>query len=179
MRLFPDDYIDSIYDIDFKALYDQGYRALLFDVDNTLVPHGAPANRRAKRFFAYLRECGIRSMALSNNRELRVKSFCDETGADGYIFLANKPSSRSYKEAMEWLGVTPEQTIFVGDQLFTDIWGAANAGVRSVLVRPVRKWKEEPQIILKRFLEAVILVAYRIKVAIAGVSDPVPKKTLN
>lgn len=174
MRLFPDDYIDSIYDIDFKALYEEGYRALLFDVDNTLVPHGAPANRRAKRFFAYLRKCGIRSMALSNNRELRVKSFCDETGADGYIYLAGKPSPRSYREAMQRLQVTAEETIFVGDQLFTDVWGAANAGVRSVLVRPVRKWREEPQIILKRFLEAVILIFYRIKVAVAGPGKPVP-----
>ena len=176
MFLFPDDRVESIFKIDFEALYNEGYRAMLFDVDNTLVPHGAPADRRAKRFFAYLHKCGFKSMAISNNRELRVKTFCDEAKVDGYIYLANKPSPKGYREAMLRLGVTPEQTIFVGDQLFTDIWGAKNAGVRSVLVLPVKKWKEEPQIILKRLLEAVVLVFYRIHKSIFGVKSPVPLK---
>ena len=40
---FPDEYLDSTYVINFDDLYAQGYRGLLFDIDNTLVPHGAPA----------------------------------------------------------------------------------------------------------------------------------------
>ena len=44
---FPDEYLDSTYEIDFDSLYAQGYRGLLFDIDNTLVPHGAPADERA------------------------------------------------------------------------------------------------------------------------------------
>ena len=35
---FPDEYLDSTYVIDFDRLYEQGYRGLLFDIDNTLVP---------------------------------------------------------------------------------------------------------------------------------------------
>ena len=54
-KLFPGDYVKSIYRIDFKELSKQGYKAMLFDVDNTLVDHGAPADDRAKRFFKYLR----------------------------------------------------------------------------------------------------------------------------
>ena len=46
-RFFPDEYLDSTYTIDFKKLYDRGYRGILFDIDNTLVPHGAPADKRA------------------------------------------------------------------------------------------------------------------------------------
>lgn len=41
---FPDEYLDSTYVINFDDLYAQGYRGLLFDIDNTLVPHGAPAD---------------------------------------------------------------------------------------------------------------------------------------
>ena len=41
-RFYPDMYIDSAYDIDYKGLYDKGYRGIIFDVDNTLVEHGAP-----------------------------------------------------------------------------------------------------------------------------------------
>ena len=52
---FPDEYLDSTYEIDFDSLYAQGYRGLLFDIDNTLVPHGAPADERACALFAHLR----------------------------------------------------------------------------------------------------------------------------
>ena len=56
--------------------------------------------------------------------------------------------------------VDKEHTIFIGDQILTDVWGANNAGIRSVLVKPVLKWHEEPQIVLKRFLEYIILLPY-------------------
>lgn len=47
-------------------------------------------------------------------------------------------------------------TYFVGDQLFTDVWGANRAGIKSVLVKPIDK-HEEIQIILKRRLEWIVL----------------------
>ncbi len=60
---------------------------------------------------------------------------------------------------MEKLGTDISETLFVGDQLFTDIWGANNAHIHSILVQPIDK-KEEIQIILKRRLEAPILRRY-------------------
>ena len=42
--LYPGEYIDSTYHIDFDKLYNEGYRGIIFDIDNTLVPHGAPAD---------------------------------------------------------------------------------------------------------------------------------------
>lgn len=164
-KLFPDDYVESTYIIDFAALYRQGYRALLFDVDNTLVPHNAPADERAKAFFSYVKGIGYRCMFLSNNKEPRVKTFCEAVGGDGYIYKAGKPKAGAYLEACRRLDVTPEQTIFIGDQILTDIWGANNAKLRSVLVKPVKKWHEEPQIVAKRFLEAIVLFFYRIHTA--------------
>ena len=44
---FPSELIRSTYSIDFERLYEEGYRGILFDIDNTLVPHGAPADERA------------------------------------------------------------------------------------------------------------------------------------
>ena len=52
---FPDEYVDSTYVIDFEKLYQEGYRGLIFDIDNTLVPHGAPADTRAIDCFGVLR----------------------------------------------------------------------------------------------------------------------------
>ena len=42
-RFYPDEYMDSAYQIEFARLYQEGYRGVIFDIDNTLVPHGAPA----------------------------------------------------------------------------------------------------------------------------------------
>ena len=41
-RFYPDDYVDSAYEIPYEELYKKGYRGIVFDVDNTLVEHGAP-----------------------------------------------------------------------------------------------------------------------------------------
>lgn len=160
---FPDDYIASIYDADFKQLYAEGYRAVLFDVDNTLVPHNAPADERAIKFFSELRSLGYKTVMISNNKEPRVKLFCEAVSGDGYLFKAAKPSPVSYEKAMEIAGTDPDTTLFAGDQIFTDIWGANRANIRSIMVRPVLKWHEEPQIVLKRLLEAIVLFFYKFR----------------
>ena len=77
-KFFPDEYVASTYVISFEKLYEEGYRGVIFDIDNTLVPHGAPADSRAKKLFARLREIGFSSCLLSNNQEPRVKMFNEE-----------------------------------------------------------------------------------------------------
>ena len=57
------------------------------------------------------------------------------------------------------MGCKRENTLFVGDQLFTDIWGAKKAGICTILVKPIDK-KEEIQIVLKRYLEKIVLYFY-------------------
>ena len=56
---FPDDYVASTYIIPFEELYEEGYRGLIFDIDNTLVPHGAPADQRAITLFERLKKIGF------------------------------------------------------------------------------------------------------------------------
>ena len=36
-KFFPDEYLGSTYKIPFEKLYEQGYRGVIFDIDNTLV----------------------------------------------------------------------------------------------------------------------------------------------
>lgn len=159
-RFYPDDYVDSTYQIDFKKLYEEGYRGIIFDIDNTLVPHGAPADERAKALFVKLKELGYRVMLLSNNKEPRVKMFCDDVVGASYIFKAGKPAVGNYKKAMEIMHTGEKTTLFVGDQLFTDVWGANKAGIRTFLVKPIHP-KEEIQIVLKRYLEKIVLFFYK------------------
>lgn len=155
---FPDDYQASTYVIPFEKLYEEGYRGLIFDIDNTLVPHGAPADARAKKLFARLKTLGFDCCLISNNQEPRVKMFNEEIQVH-YIFNAHKPSTRNYVKGMELMGTTVKNTVFIGDQLFTDVWGAKRAGIRNILVKPIHP-KEEIQIVLKRYLEKIVLHFY-------------------
>ena len=156
---YPDEYMDSTYEIPCETLYDEGYRGVIFDIDNTRVPHGAPADERAKALFARLKELGFDCCLLSNNKEPRVKMFNQDVNVH-YIFDAHKPSRKNYEKAMELMGTDKKNTIFVGDQLFTDVWGAKRTGIRNVLVKPIHP-KEEIQIVIKRYLEKVVLFFYK------------------
>ena len=164
--LYPGEYVSSTYNIDFDKLYKAGYRGIIFDIDNTLVPHGAPADERAIALFGHLKELGFSCMLLSNNKEPRVKMFNDAVYVN-YMFKAGKPKPSGYKKAMETLGTDTTNTIFVGDQIFTDVVGANLAGIRTFLVKPIHP-KEEIQIVLKRFLEKPILGCYWIHCKLFG-----------
>ncbi len=158
-QFYPREDYDSAYEIDFKKYYEKGYRGILFDIDNTLVEHGQPATDRARELFRRLEELGFAVCIISNNKDYRVRPFAQEVEAE-YVYKAGKPSPRGYLEGMEKMGTRPENTLFVGDQIFTDIWGANRAGIYSILVKQIAK-HEEIQIILKRKLEKLVLMGYR------------------
>ncbi len=131
---------------------------MIFDIDNTLVPHGAPADERAIKLFERLKNIGFRCCLISNNKEPRVAMFNEPIQVD-YVYDAHKPSTKNYKKAMEIMGTDRSDTVFIGDQLFTDVWGAKRTGIQSILVKPIHP-KEEIQIVLKRFLEKIVLHFY-------------------
>ena len=158
-QFYPDEYRDSTYEIDFEAFYKKGMRGVIFDIDNTLVPHDAPADERAVQLFERLHRTGYGTMLLSNNKERRVKLFAGRVRTD-YLYKAGKPKRAGYRKAMERMGTTKESTLFVGDQLFTDVWGARRCGIYAVLVKPIHP-KEEIQIVLKRYLERLVLHFYQ------------------
>ena len=160
---YPSVYYASTYDIDFQEYYDKGFRGIIFDVDNTLVPHDADADERAKKLFRDLRAIGFDTCLTSNNKEERVKRFNQDIHSH-YIYKANKPAKSGYQKAMEKMGTDKTNTLFVGDQLFTDIWGAKKAGIDTYLVKPIHP-KEEIQIVLKRVLERIVLYFYHRKTA--------------
>ena len=156
---FPDNDMASAYEIPYEKLYERGIRALIVDIDNTLTEHGKPATERTIELMNRLRSIGFRVCLLSNNKEERVKMFNQDICVD-YIYKAGKPSRSGYLRAMEKMGSNVKNTVFIGDQLFTDVWGAKRAGMESWLVDPIDK-HEEIQIVLKRYLEKPILYFYR------------------
>ena len=158
MSLFPTVISSGAYDIDYKKLYERGIRGIIFDIDNTLVPHDAPADAASRELVSRIHDLGIKTFILSNNREKRVKSFADAVGSE-YIFLAHKPSKEGFIECMERMGTDKRTTVLIGDQIFTDVWGASNAGIRSILVKRI-SFHEKYYIHLKRILEYLILFVW-------------------
>ena len=158
-RFYPDQWMNSTYEIDFEGLYQKGYRGLIFDIDNTLVPHGAPADKRAIELFARLKNIGFECCLLSNNKLPRVTMFNKDVQVH-YIEDAHKPSVKNYRKAMELMHTDLQTTMFIGDQLFTDVYGAKRTGMSNILVKPINP-KEEIQIVLKRYLEKIVLHFYK------------------
>ena len=158
---YPDEYLDSVYEMDWEHYYRQGIRGVIFDIDNTLVPHGAPADRRAVQLFEKIHQQKIDTCLISNNQKPRVEPFAAAVHSK-YIYNAHKPSKKNYLKSMELMGTDRTTTLFVGDQIFTDIWGAKNAGIPNVLLKQIDK-KEEIQIVLKRIPEKFISWRWRKK----------------
>lgn len=161
-KLYPDTYLDSVDDIDFEMYYKKGIRGIVSDIDNTLVPHGAPADEHIIKVFEKIHGMGIDTCLISNNKKLRVESFAKAVNSK-FIYDAHKPSRESYKKAMELMNTDKESTLFIGDQIFTDIWGANRTGIETVMLKQIDK-KEEIQIILKRIPEKLILWLWKRKV---------------
>jgi len=150
----PDLEIDSTYNIDFDELYNEGFRGIIFDIDNTLVAHDAPCNDQSDELIRRLLDKGFRIFIISNNDEDRVRSFIKNIRLD-YIHKGGKPAKDSYLKAFDKMGLAKEEVIAIGDQLFTDCAGAKNVGIKFIKVGIIDK-KEPFHIKLKRILEKPI-----------------------
>ena len=157
-KLYPTERKNSAYAIDYEKMYSKGYRGILFDIDNTLVPHDAPVDSRAIKLLKRLRKIGFSCCFISNNGEARVASFNEKIDSK-YVFDAKKPSKIGFQKAMDLCKSNQENTIVIGDQIFTDIWGANKLGIYCILVDPMDS-KEPWTIFLKRKLEKIVLSFY-------------------
>lgn len=136
-RLTPDQYVKSIYEIDFSLLKDKGIKAVITDLDNTLVEwNRAEATPEVQEWFKRLDEFGLKVTIVSNNNERRVRAFCDPEKRV-FIHSAKKPRRKAFRQACERMEVKTEETVVIGDQIFTDVLGGNRAGIHTILVVPV------------------------------------------
>jgi HAD superfamily hydrolase (TIGR01662 family) len=90
-----------------------------------------------------LRDAGLRLAVVSNRdsafeeqlEALELNQYFEFAIAAGVLDLW-KPEAGIFLHAVERLGVTPEQTMYVGDNYFADVVGAQNAGLKPVLIDP-------------------------------------------
>lgn len=154
--LLPNEYVTSIYHIDLQRLWDDGMRALVTDLDNTLVAWGVPdAPKRLVSWLRHAQSLGFAVCLLSNNHELRVATFARPLGIPA-IANARKPRHSAYDKALALVGSDVHSTVMIGDQLFTDILGGNRMGLYTVLVVPV-PGREHGGTRLIRFVERRVL----------------------
>lgn len=156
--LYPYEYVESVFAIDYEKLYKKGYRGILFDIDNTLVPHGEDSTKEIDALFRRIQGIGFKTLLLSNNSEERIQRFLRNIDSL-YIYDAGKPGVQNYEKAVEMLGIGKKEAVCIGDQIFTDIYGANKSGIDNILVQYIRK-KNETKIGKRRTLEKVILKFY-------------------
>lgn len=138
----------------------EGLRAVLLDVDNTLIPYGTHlVHPDALEAVKVLNE-HFMVILISNNREKRVSGLAEELGVE-YVANAMKPFPWGVRLAIEMAKARPDEVAMIGDQLFTDILGANWAGCLSVLTNPQGE-KDFPLTKIMRMMEFFALRLLRI-----------------
>lgn len=152
----PDYEFKSVLDIEADFFEKENIKYLLIDIDNTLVADNAPdADENAIEFLKKLEEKNISFYLVSNNKEERVQSFNKYLGYPS-ISRAGKPGKKKIKRVMNEMNAVKSETALIGDQIFTDLLAAKNAGIRMVLVSPINTKIENTFFKVKRFFEKII-----------------------
>ena len=157
-KLYPYESVDSVFSIDFDELYKNGYRGLIFDIDNTLVHHGEDSTKEVDELFKEIQKLGFKTLLLSNNGEDRIKKFLKNINSL-YISNAQKPKRYNYLKAIDMLNLNKSEVVFIGDQIFTDILGANRCGIPNILVKFMHK-ENEKYFGKRRQIENIILKFY-------------------
>ena len=135
--LLPKLITEELTDLTPEILSASDIRLLMLDFDNTIVPY--TTNIPTEKMANWLREMtasDIQLCVVSNSKRDRVKIFCNAYGID-CITHAKKPFTKGIRQCLDQYGIPAEQAALVGDQIYTDTFGANNAGVMPILVRAI------------------------------------------
>lgn len=148
--------LDAIYRLTPAELAKHNIKAVLTDLDNTLIawnnPDGTP---ELLAWIEELKAAGIPVLVVSNNNAERVARAVSPFGLE-FVAHAKKPLTKGMNDAARQLDLPKEQLVMVGDQVMTDVRGANGAGIRSILVKPIVSsdgWKTK----FNRFMEKRIM----------------------
>ncbi len=159
-NFMPDYMFEKFDDVTPEFLREQNIEFLLIDIDNTLAPYEEPVpNDRVVEWFKLLGQNGIKSVLVSNNHAPRVELFNKDLGLPAFADC-KKPSPKRLRKYADAVGAVNSRTAALGDQIFTDVWGAKKMGARAILVPPIRD-KKTLFFRAKRLLEKPFIRKYR------------------
>ena len=152
----PDDFIEKYNFIDVEYMNMHNKKVIISDLDNTLISWDSKKDtKELTRWLKKMRRAGFDIIVVSNNNKERVDDFCKKLNLE-YVAGAKKPLTLGFKEALKKLGRKKEEAIILGDQVLTDVFGAKNLGVMSVLVKPISK-TDAFKTRINRFFEGKII----------------------
>ncbi|WP_178198414.1 YqeG family HAD IIIA-type phosphatase [Ligilactobacillus sp. Marseille-Q7487] len=147
--------IESVYDLTPEQIKAHGIKAILTDLDNTLIawnnPDGTP---ELKQWLELMKEHEIPVIVVSNNNHQRVKRAVAKFDLP-FISRALKPFGRGVNLAKEKYALRDDEVVLIGDQLMTDVAAANSANIRSILVKPLVQsdaWNTK----INRFFEGIV-----------------------
>ena len=157
--LVPEYRFERFNDVTAEFLLSIGVNGVLLDIDNTMEPYEHPVpGKHVVEWLNSLHRAGIRTAIVSNNDWERVNLFNKELNMPAYA-KAGKPFRKNLLNAMNDISTDKAHTIFIGDQILTDVWAAHNAGIKAILVPPIND-KRDLLTRFKRILEKPILRKY-------------------
>jgi len=154
--LKPDWQLRSVLDIDLDRLQKMNRKNLIFDLDNTLTGWNSyDIPPEIENWMRDVKGRAFQVMILSNNDRERIAAVADRLEIP-FMERAGKPKKGSYLQAVRKLGVPKNQVAMIGDQIFTDVFGANRVGLFTILVDPMDK-KEYWGTKISRFFEYTVM----------------------
>lgn len=163
MKIYPRLYCKNILEVTPEILKENNIKALILDVDNTLLDFDLKIIDGLEDWGKVMKENEIKCIILSNsNKETKVKMVADLLGIE-YIKFAMKPLKRGFKMAQKKLEIPNENIAAIGDQIFTDVIGANRMKMFSILVKPLAE-KDLWMTRFKRPIEELVIKNYLKKI---------------
>lgn len=156
MKFFKPDYeFDHFTDLSIELLKKDNVTTIFSDLDSTLAAHDQLGDHDFTKWHEKLENNGITLVVVSNNSQGRVDRFTKPYKIIGYG-RCKKPTISTIRKIMHEIGVKSSNSIFLGDQLFTDVLCGKRLGMKTVLVKPLGEEHEPWTVRWKRGLEASI-----------------------
>ena len=139
MNIYPKFYFDKVTDIKLDFLKENNIKALLLDVDNTLIAIDRKMIDGLVKWHNEIKNGEIKTIILSNSNKIdKIEKVANTLNIE-YLYLGLKPLKKGFKQAIEKLELKSENIAAVGDQIFTDVIGANRCNISSILVKPISK----------------------------------------
>lgn len=160
MILYPKAYFNNVREIKIEFLHKNKIKALILDVDNTLIDFDKNLHEETIKWAEELKHQGIKLYILSNsNKKEKVETVAEKLNIE-YEYFAKKPLKIGFKKVQKKIGERPENIGVVGDQIFTDVIGGNRSKMFTILVEPIAE-KDIWITMLKRPLENAIKNKYK------------------
>jgi hypothetical protein len=132
--------VNTVRDVTMSHLKEMGIRAVILDLDNTLVKwHQEEIDDDIMAWLRALQQEKMELCILSNSvLSRRSERIAGRLGCH-FVRQAKKPGKQGFNKCLELMNTTARETAIVGDQMFTDILGGNRVGIYTIMVTPLQK----------------------------------------